>query len=456
MRIEIPENVEYILNTLNNAGHEAYAVGGCVRDSLLHRTPGDWDITTSAKPLEVKDLFKVTIDTGLQHGTVTVVLNHENYEITTYRIDGEYMDGRHPESVEFTSSLYEDLRRRDFTINAMAYHPSTGIVDEFGGIDDLDNKIIKAVGEPSERFEEDALRMLRAVRFSAQLGFDIEEKTADAIKEKAGNLRKVSAERIAKELSLLISAKECGRIRKAAELGITKVVLPELDLCLDTPQHNPHHMYNVGEHCIHAMEYIPMGDKTKNPLRIAALLHDFGKPEVRTTDANGKDHFKGHAVRSEAIARNILRRLKFDNDTIAIVTKLVKYHDIFLDTTVDDMTHKYLRKVINMIGKDEMKLLFVIIEADIMSQSEYMRDEKVAELKRAKEVYDEIIAAGNAVELKDLAITGKDVISMGVPEGKAVGAMLAKLLDAVLDEPSLNNREDLLKLAEKWGGESEK
>ena len=456
MDIKIPGDVNLIINTLEDAGYEAYAVGGCVRDSILGRTPGDWDITTSALPSQVKDLFRVTIDTGIAHGTVTVVLNHENYEVTTYRIDGEYLDGRHPENVEFTASLYEDLRRRDFTINAMAYHPEKGLIDEFGGIEDLENHIIKAVGEPAERFEEDALRMLRAVRFAAQLDFDIEERTAEAIKEKAGNLKKVSAERIAKELSLLVSAKCPGRIREAVKLGITTVVLPELDLCLATPQNNPHHMYNVGEHCIKAMEYTPLGDKYKNPVRWAALLHDFGKPAAKTTDKNGKDHFKGHADISEQIAKKILKRLKFDNDTIAIVSKLVKYHDIFLDTKLPDYTDRYMRHVINLVGTEEMKKLFLIIEADIMAQSEFMRDEKLAELALSKKLYDEIMERKDPVVLSDLAITGRDVIAAGVAEGKAVGEALNALLDCVLDDPSLNTKEELMRRAESLGGKREK
>ena len=456
MDIKIPGDVNLIINTLEDAGYEAYAVGGCVRDSILGRTPGDWDITTSALPSQVKDLFRVTIDTGIAHGTVTVVLNHENYEITTYRIDGEYLDGRHPENVEFTASLYEDLRRRDFTINAMAYHPEKGLIDEFEGIKDLKDHVIRAVGEPAERFEEDALRMLRAVRFAAQLDFDIEEHTAEAIKEKAGNLKKVSAERIAKELSLLVSAKCPGRIREAVSLGITAVVLPELDLCLATPQNNPHHMYNVGEHCIRAMELTPLGDKVKNPVRWAALLHDFGKPAAKTTDSNGKDHFKGHADISEQIAKKILRRLKFDNDTIAIVSKLVKYHDIFLDTRLSDYTEKYMRHVINLIGKEEMKLLFLIMEADTLAQSDFMREEKLKELQMAKDLYKVITERNDPVALCDLAISGREVMEAGVAPGKAVGEALNSLLNDVLDDPALNNREELIRRAERLGGKSEK
>jgi len=449
MNIQIPGDVNLIIKTLEGAGYEAYAVGGCVRDSILGRIPGDWDITTSALPEQVKELFKVTIDTGIAHGTVTVVLNHENYEVTTYRIDGEYLDGRHPENVEFTASLYEDLRRRDFTINAMAYHPEKGLIDEFDGIKDLEDHVIRAVGEPSERFEEDALRMLRAVRFAAQLDFDIEEKTAEAIKEKAGNLKKVSAERIAKELTLLICAKCPGRIREAVSLGITAVVLPELDLCLATPQNNPHHAYNVGEHCIKVMEAVPQGDPHKDPLRIASLLHDFGKPLVKTTDENGKDHFKGHADAGEELAKKILRRLKFDNKTIATVAKLVKYHDVFMDATLLDLTPCYLRHVINKVGKEDMKSLLVLINADIMGQSDFFRKEKLVRLEKIKSLYKDIMEKGEPVELKDLAVTGKDVMEAGVAPGKDVGEALNRLLNAVLDDPSVNTKEKLLGILRK-------
>lgn len=280
MTINIPQKAAQILKTLNAAGYEAYVVGGCVRDSILDRVPGDWDITTSALPEQVKELFHRTVDTGIQHGTVTVMMGKEGFEVTTYRVDGEYHDGRHPDAVTFTRSLEEDLKRRDFTINAMAYHPEHGLVDLFGGMEDINGKIIRCVGDPVERFTEDALRMLRAVRFSAQLGFTVEENTKAALARMSGNLEHVSAERIQTELVKLLVSDHPEKIQDAYELGITKVILPEFDAMMETTQETLHHCYNVGEHTIHALMNIP-ADKV---LRLTMLFHDTGKPARKTVD----------------------------------------------------------------------------------------------------------------------------------------------------------------------------
>lgn len=301
--IELPERVKEILDTIMEAGYEAYAVGGCIRDSILGRKPNDWDITTSASPYEIKELFRRTVDTGIQHGTVTVMMDKEGFEVTTYRIDGDYKDGRHPSEVTFTASLKEDLRRRDFTINAMAYNEQNGLVDIFGGMQDIADGVIRCVGEPRERFSEDALRIMRAVRFSAQLGYQIEEKTKAAIEELAPTLKKISAERIQVELVKLVTSKHPEELLTAYETGITSVILPEFDLCMETEQHNPHHLYNVGMHTIHAMEVIP-ADKV---LRLAMLFHDMGKPVCRETDERGIDHFHGHPQVSEEITGKVLR-----------------------------------------------------------------------------------------------------------------------------------------------------
>ena len=288
MKIELPEKVKTVIGELKAHGYDAYAVGGCIRDSILGRTPGDWDITTSAKPQQVKAIFPRTVDTGIQHGTVTVLMDKEGFEVTTYRIDGEYEDARHPKDVIFTSNLLEDLKRRDFTINAMAYNDETGLVDAFDGIADLKAKRIRCVGEPTERFTEDALRMMRAVRFAAQLGFEIEEKTEKAIKKLAPTLEKISAERICAELEKLILSDNPDKLIEAYNLGITKVVLPEFDAMMECKQDTPYHMYNVGEHTIKVMENV---EKTR-VMRFAALLHDVAKPDVHTFDT--RSHFKGH------------------------------------------------------------------------------------------------------------------------------------------------------------------
>ena len=323
MKISLPEKVNRIIQVLQSHGYEAYAVGGCVRDSILGRVPDDWDITTSATPEETKSLFFKTFDTGIEHGTVTVLMDKEAFEVTTYRVDGKYEDSRHPSEVTFTRNLKEDLLRRDFTINAMAYNDKEGLVDIFGGMQDLEHKIIRCVGDARARFGEDALRILRAVRFAAQLGFTIEEETQKGIEELAPNLANISAERIQVELIKMLTSPNPCMIRKAYELGITKVILPELDRMMETEQETPHHRYTVGEHTIHALANI-RDDKV---LRLTMLFHDVAKPLMKTMDEGGIAHFKMHDVKGAELTKQILKRLKFDNDTMNKVVKLVQYHD---------------------------------------------------------------------------------------------------------------------------------
>lgn len=437
MQIQLPEKVEYIIHTLEEAGYEAYAVGGCVRDSLLGREPDDWDITTSARPQQVKAVFSRTIDTGIQHGTVTVMMGKEGFEVTTYRIDGEYEDSRHPKEVIFTANLVEDLKRRDFTINAFAYNDRSGIVDAFDGMTDLKNGIIRCVGEAKERFTEDALRMMRAVRFSAQLGYSIEEKTREAIIELAPNLKNISAERIQVELVKLLKSPHPDYLREAYELGMTKVILPEFDKAMETPQNNPHHLYNVGEHMLHTLLYI----RPERSLRIAALLHDIAKPDTEEIDSEGISHFHGHAELGEEKAESILRRLKFDNDTMNKVKKYVKYHDYKIEATP-----RAVRRALNKIGKEYFEQVLEIKQADMLSQSMYQREEKEENLKQVRALYEEILQKEECVSLKDLALTGKDLMELGVPQGKQIGAILQQLLEDVLENPAHNTREYLTQL----------
>ena len=323
LEVQIPEQVNGILETLQGAGHEAYVVGGCVRDALLGREPHDWDITTSALPLEVKTLFPRTIDTGLQHGTVTVMCGRTGYEVTTFRVDGVYEDGRHPKEVTFTPSLEEDLKRRDFTINAMAYDGKGGLIDLFDGQRDLEKGIVRAVGDPMQRFSEDALRIMRAVRFSAQLGYEIDGATLEAASVLAPNLKKISAERIRDELEKTLMSDRPDFLRTAWKAGITRQFLPEFDACMETEQINPHHCYTVGEHTLKAVS-LARKDKV---LRLTMLLHDFGKPACRTTDDKGVDHFYKHGEVGYGMAQAILKRLKYDNATIRQVVPLVQWHD---------------------------------------------------------------------------------------------------------------------------------
>lgn len=435
MKIQLPNSVQLIIHTLEDAGFEAYAVGGCVRDSLLNRRPDDWDITTNALPQEVKALFHRTIDTGIQHGTVTVIIKGEGFEVTTYRIDGEYEDGRHPKEVSFTRNLEEDLKRRDFTINAMAYNDRAGIVDIFHGVEDLQKGVIRAVGNPVERFTEDALRMMRAVRFSAQLGYEVDMETKRAIQKLASTISKISAERIQVELIKLVKSPHPDRMRLLYETGLTSFILPEFDRMMETEQNHPHHCFSVGEHTIHAMEQVE-GDKI---LRLVMLFHDIGKPMVKTVDKKGIDHFYGHSKESEKIAQHVLKRLKFDNDTIRMVTKLVLYHDQKFE-----LEKKYVRRGVNKIGEDLFPLLFAVQKADILAQSNYMREEKLAYLTKLQNFYEEIVNAKECVSLKTLAISGSDLIALGMKPGKEIGMVLQKMLDLVLEDETLNTKEALL------------
>lgn len=385
MHISIPKHASDIIKTLSSHGYEAFVVGGCVRDSILGKEPADWDITTSALPKQVKALFPRTIDTGLKHGTVTIMMDKIGYEVTTYRIDGTYEDHRRPNDVTFTSSLREDLMRRDFTINAMAYNEEKGLVDLFGGIQDLNDRIIRCVGNPTERFDEDALRMFRAVRFAGQLNFNIEKETLAAIEAQHAFLKDVSAERIQIELLKLLISGHPEMIRAAYETGLTSVFLPEFDRMMETPQNNPHHIYSVGDHTIHAVETI-----APNPiLRLTMLLHDIAKPETRSTDENGIDHFYNHNEAGAVLSKTILRRLKFDNQTTQMVTTLIAHHDIRFNDALGT-GRKHVRRVIHSVGENLFPYLLDVMEADISAQSDFMRLKKLTALKETRQAYHEV------------------------------------------------------------------
>ncbi len=437
IQIALPSDVKFIIEKLEAAGFEAYAVGGCVRDQIMGREPNDWDITTSATPYEVKDIFHKTVDTGLVHGTVTVILHGEGYEVTTYRIDGEYEDGRHPKQVSFTASLEEDLKRRDFTINAMAYNESHGLVDLFGGLEDLEKGVIRCVGEPMERFSEDALRMMRAVRFSAQFGYEIEEATREAVRKLAPTLEKVSVERIQVELTKLLTSGHPDYFRECYELGLTKLFMPEFDACMTCEQHNPHHAYTVGEHTLIGMQHVPK-DKV---LRLTMLLHDIGKVETKTTDEAGIDHFRGHPVKSAEMAKVILRRLRYDNQTIHDVVRLVEFHDWDIHI---EARKKSVRKAVAKIGQDFFPEMFEINLADTLAQSDYLRKEKLEKLDALKALYQEILRDKECLTLKDLAVNGQDLMAAGVQPGKQIGQILNAMLQDVLEYPEHNDKEHLL------------
>lgn len=445
MKIILPEKVNFIINRLKENGYEAYAVGGCVRDSVLGRIPDDWDITTSATPNETKALFPRTFDTGIEHGTITVLVEKESFEVTTYRVDGEYEDSRHPKEVVFTRSLREDLLRRDFTVNAMAYNEEEGLVDIFGGMKDLEQKTIRCVGNAQERFGEDALRILRAVRFAAQLGFEIEPDTMEGIRKLAPTLANISAERIQVELIKMLVSPNPGLLKLAYELGITKIILPEFDEMMHTEQETPHHMYSVGVHTLKAIEQV-RADKV---LRLTMLLHDVAKPQMKTVDASGVAHFKMHDIKGAETAKKILKRLKFDNDTLGKVTKLIQYHDYRMPAQP-----KNVRKAICKIGEELFPHYLEVRKADTMAQSDYMREEKLQNIAGIEQCYQEILAKKECVSLKTLAITGSDLIADGMQPGKQIGAVLQALLEFVLECPEYNTKEALLRRARELRAET--
>lgn len=437
MTIRIPQDVLWILNKLNQAGYEAYVVGGCVRDSLMGREPNDWDITTDAEPLQVKGLFRRTIDTGLQHGTVTVMNHGVGYEVTTYRLDGEYDDHRRPDSVTFSKNLADDLMRRDFTINAMAYHPEKGLVDLYGGTEDLEGKRIRAVGDPDARFNEDALRILRAVRFAAQLGFQIEPETREAIRKHVKELSFVSIERIETELTKLICSPHPEEMEELYSLGITAKILPEFDRMMETPQNTPYHYTDVGHHTIAVMQ----GVSPTKIMRYAALLHDVAKPDCKKKDEMGRDHFYGHPAAGEPIARDILKRLKLDNKTIDEATLLVRWHDFGLK---GDLTEAGFRKGVSRMGLEHFPAYLEIRKADMDGQSDYMKAEKEAGYQQILAMYEKLLKEKPALTIKDLAVNGKALMEKGIPAGPKMGEILKHLLDYVLEEPGRNTEEELL------------
>ncbi len=453
MQITVPEKVKTVIGKLQDEGFEAYAVGGCVRDAYLGVEPHDWDITTNALPEQVKKLFRRTVDIGIEHGTVKVMIGNDGYEITTYRIDGEYEDSRHPKEVTFTADLKEDLRRRDFTINAMAYSEKTGLVDMFGGVDDLKAGMIRAVGDPEERFSEDALRILRALRFSAKFGYDIEDATRQAIIKLAPALKNISAERIRDEIEKIVCSDNPDRLRWAYIFGVTAVVFPEWDAMMECKQTTPHHFTDVGDHTIVAMEYIvshyhDIPDSDRRILCLATLLHDTGKPVMKTTGKDGVDHFKGHPEESERIAEEVLKRLRYDNDTIRIVKKLVRFHD-----ERPRLTYPSIRRFIGAVEAANMENLMRLKYADLYAHAGYQWDDKLYQVETLDKMYRKIMEDGDALTIKDLAVGGSDLIDMGFKAGPEIGEILNRLLGYVLDDPKKNEKNRLLEMVSSKGSQ---
>lgn len=435
MTMDMPKNVDIAINLLQSAGFEAYAVGGCVRDSLLGKTPNDWDITTSAKPEDMKSVFINfrCIDTGIKHGTVTVVIDGEPLEITTFRLDGEYEDNRHPKSVTFTSDLGADLGRRDFTVNAMAYSKKTGTVDLFGGQNDLKNKIIRCVGDPDRRFNEDALRILRALRFASALDFEIEEKTAQSLLKNRALLGNISEERIAKELLKLV----CGKGAKRILTDFAPVlfeILPELQPMYKNSHDNPHHCYDIYEHTLIAVESID----PEPTLRFAMLLHDCGKPAVKKFDENGVAHFYGHQRISAEISAQILARLKVSNKFRDEILFLVSNHDRWELYENTEKMPRYLSK----FGLDGVLNLLKVMRADVLAQSPEYRY-RLDQIADAEETAKNLAAQKPCLSLSELQINGRTLMDIGIPQGRKLGAVLAQLLDEVIDGVTKNTQEAL-------------
>ncbi|MCR8641369.1 HD domain-containing protein [Paenibacillus sp. N1-5-1-14] len=439
--IKIPTKVENLLSHLNSGQFEAYVVGGCVRDSILGREPNDWDICTNATPEEViatftDEIFKV-IPTGLKHGTLTVVYGDEHFEITTYRIDGEYSDGRRPDKIKFTNSIMEDLSRRDFTINAIAYNPLTGIVDPFDGMKHISLKRIKAVGDPYERYNEDALRMMRAIRFSSQLDFEIDGSTLFKIKDNAHLIMKVSQERIRDELcKILISNNPEVGMSLLALTELLKYILPELDDCIGFKQHNPNHNMCVFDHTLAVIENTPINLKT----RLAAMFHDIAKPRTFSIDENGIGHFYNHHMVGMYMTKEILSRLKFDNQMISDVSVLVKEHMSRHKNTSNTVAKKF----INRVGKDNINDLFDLMIADTLGSK---KPHDYSDVCQLKEMCERSLNEKEPMNLKDLAINGDDLILIGFKPNRQMGQTLNNLMEEVLKNPLINKRDLLLEMA---------
>ena len=434
MNIYIPPNIGEVLEKLEQNGFEAYIVGGCVRDQILGNTPKDYDITTSASPEEIKGCFTGynTIDTGIQHGTVTVVSGGEKVEVTTFRIDGEYSDHRHPERVRFSRNLADDLARRDFTVNAMAYNPRTGLIDPFGGQKDLFRRRLCCVGEAAVRFEEDALRIMRALRFASELGVEIEEVTASAVIRMKHLLKTVSAERLSAELVRLLTGRSPYKVLSRFS-GVLAVIIPEISPCVGFDQYSRYHAYDVWEHTALAVEH-----SSPDPdVRLALLFHDIGKPDCFTMDDEGNGHFAGHEKVSAEIAENVLKRLNFPANTINRVEKLIKFHYI---TPVDD--HKVVRKLLSKVGEEDFFLLAEVMKGDNRAKRSFCF-ERVHTVDAMKKKAEEIIAENQCFRLSDLAVSGNDMLALGL-KGAEIGEALEFLLDAVISEKAENSRESLI------------
>lgn len=437
-KINMPVGAKRIIENLTKHGFEAYVVGGCVRDSLLGYSPKDWDICTSATPEIIKELHSRTIDTGLKHGTVSVVESDGIYEVTTFRVDGAYSDNRRPDTVEFVTDLKTDLSRRDFTINAMAYNDEAGVIDYYGGLSDLAEHKIKCVGSAGDRFDEDALRILRAIRFSSVYGFSIEHDTSKAIHDKVALLQNIASERIRSELCKTIVFGHNAADVLLEYSDVVSIIIPEIAPCIGFVQNNRFHKYDVYEHMVRAMEAYTGCDLS---VKFALLIHDIGKPLCYTEDENG-GHFYGHSVPSHDTAEQVVDRLKFDNKTKEAILELVLYHDSVIEPTA-----KTVKRWLNRIGAERLFQLLDVKMADIAAHADNTQTARINQYLSVREIAKEIIASEQCFQLKDLEINGRDIMSLGIEEGRQVGRILNYLLEGVIAGDIDNTYGALLKCA---------
>ncbi len=439
IQIPIPDDVRSVIGALENAGYSAYIVGGAVRDAVMGKTPHDYDVCTSALPEEMKAVFhnRHVIETGLKHGTLTVVGKENHYEVTTYRIDGDYGDNRHPEKVTFVDNIEEDLSRRDFTVNAMAYNEKTGLIDPFGGVQDIREKTVRCVGIPDKRFTEDALRIMRAVRFSSVCGFTIEENTKNAMFRHKDLLKNVSEERKNIEFCKMLTRASAELLLAYKEIFAT--FIPEMEASFGFDQKNYHHQYDVYEHTVRAVALAPQD----LIIRLALFFHDSGKPSTFTVDENGVGHFYDHAKISREITEAVMKRMKFDTATTRLVKELVEAHGL-----VPSDSPKYARRLLNKFGEEQVKRLLTVARCDIGAQAVYKdRDSAFEKLNVLERNIQEAVLKQQCFSIKDLAVNGNDIKALGIKEGKEIGRILGLLLDAVLEKPENNEKEILLSLA---------
>ena len=441
LKIEIPSGANEIIHNLQNNGYEAFLVGGCVRDSILGRPIHDYDITTSATPDEMMEVFKNKriIETGLQHGTITIVINGEGYECTTYRIDGNYSDSRRPDSVTFTRSLKEDLKRRDFTINAMAYNDEVGLVDPFNGMEDIEHYKIRCVGRAEDRFSEDALRILRAIRFASQLGFVVDSDVSLNIHKMYKNLENISIERINSEFCKIALSSEF-YVQIVLFREVFSLFIPEIKDMFGFQQNNPYHIYDVWNHTVHAIEYCESDDLVT---RLAVFFHDIGKPHCYQDDEDSIRHFKGHGRVSADMTDKIMKRLRFDNDTREKVVELVYYHDATFE-----VGKKYIKRWLNKIGEEQFRRLLNVRRADIKAQAYIEQESRLQKIDNIEYTLEEVLQKDECFSLKDLAVNGKDLIEIGYKPGKEIGNTLNCLLQLVIEGVYPNEKDELLKYVE--------